>query len=131
MWEINRTGEFDDLWETWDEQVQNKMTEIIEILEEKGPLLARPYADAVYGSRHSNMKELRVQVSGKPWRIFFVFDPNQEGILLIGGTKQGDDRFMETMVPIADGIYDTHLAHIKKRAAAQKSAASPASKKKK
>jgi len=34
--------------------------------------------------------------------------------LLIGGCKVGDDRFYETMVPLADRIYDAHLKQIEK-----------------
>ena len=33
-------------------------------------------------------------------------------ILLIGGSKIGDDRFYEVMVPKADKIYDMHLKEI-------------------
>jgi hypothetical protein len=29
--------------------------------------------------------------------------------LLIGGDKTGDDRFYETMIPVADKIYDKYL----------------------
>lgn len=37
-----------------------------------GPSLGRPRIDSVYGSKHSNMKELRVQSKGRPIRIFFT-----------------------------------------------------------
>jgi len=35
------------------------------------------------------MKELRVQHAGRPYRVFFMFDPKRTGILLIGGVKSG------------------------------------------
>jgi DNA-binding transcriptional regulator YiaG len=35
-------------------------------------------------------------------------------ILLIGGDKTGDKRFYERMIPIADRLYDAHLAELKK-----------------
>jgi len=49
---------------------------------------------------------------GKPYRTFYAFDPRRTAILLIGGDKSGDDRFYETMVPIADKIYDEYLKEI-------------------
>ena len=58
------------------------------------------------------MRELRVQVGGDPYRIFYVFDPRRTAILLIGGNKVGDDRFYKRMVPVADHIYDQHLKEI-------------------
>ena len=60
------------------------------------------------------MRELRVQRSGKPLRIFYAFDPRRTAILLIGGDKTGDDRFYERYVPIADKLYDVHLLELKK-----------------
>jgi hypothetical protein len=61
-----------------------------------------------------NMKELRVQHSGKPYRVLFAFDPRRCAILLIGGDKTGNDRWYEEFVPIADALYDRHLEALKK-----------------
>lgn len=35
-------------------------------------------------------------------------------ILLIGGTKAGNDRWYEEHVPIADRLYDEHLVELRK-----------------
>jgi hypothetical protein len=35
-------------------------------------------------------------------------------ILLIGGDKTGNDRWYEIHIPIADRLYDEHLAQLKK-----------------
>jgi hypothetical protein len=59
-------------------------------------------------------RELRVQSKGDPIRIFYVFDPRRTAILLIGGNKEGNDRFYKEMIPIADRLYDQHLAEIAK-----------------
>ena len=40
-------------------------------------------------------------------------------ILLIGGSKAGDDRFYERMVPVADRIYDQHLEELKREGDAE------------
>lgn len=60
------------------------------------------------------MKELIVQYAGRPYRALYAFDPRRTAILLIGGDKTGDDRWYETYVPIADRLYDEHLATLKK-----------------
>jgi hypothetical protein len=50
--------------------------------------LGKPRVDTLAkDSTHPNMKELRIQFAGKPYRICFAFDPRQTGIPLIGGIK--------------------------------------------
>jgi len=79
------------------------------VLREMGPKLGRPLVDTLKGSRLPNLKELRVQSKGRPFRIFFAFDPARSAILLIGGNKQGDKRFYQRMIPVAEKIYRRHL----------------------
>jgi hypothetical protein len=55
-----------------------------------------------------------VQSGGKPLRVFDAFDPRRMAILLIGGDKTSDRRFYEQMIPIADALYDQHLAELEK-----------------
>ena len=83
-------------------------------MEQRGPNLPFPYSSGIYGSRHAHMRELRIQSSGKPLRIFYAFDPRRMAILLIGGDKTGDKRFYDRMIPIADDLYDEHLAELEK-----------------
>jgi len=59
------------------------------------------------------MKELRVQSSGNPYRIFFAFDPERRAILLIGGNKKGDKRFYDKYIPLADKLLDQYLEGLK------------------
>jgi hypothetical protein len=59
------------------------------------------------------MRELRVQIGGRPFRIFYAFDPARNAVLLIGGDKTGDDRFYERMLPIADDLYDAFLEEMR------------------
>jgi hypothetical protein len=84
------------------------------LLEEKGINLGFPYSSKINGSRHSGMRELRIQSKGNPIRIFYMFDPRRTAILLIGGDKTGDDRFYERFIPIADQLYDIYLEEIKR-----------------
>lgn len=60
------------------------------------------------------MRELRVQHEGRPYRVLYAFDPRRSAILLIGGDKTGNDRWYETFVPLADGIYEQHLKELEK-----------------
>jgi hypothetical protein len=73
-----------------------------------------PAGDLIHSSRHANIKELRIQHSGRPYRVLFAFDPRRCAILLIGGDKTGNDRWYEEFVPVADGLYDQHLEALKK-----------------
>jgi hypothetical protein len=54
--------------------------------------LGRPHADLITTSQYPNMKELRTQHRGRPYRTLFAFDPRRVAILLIGGDKTGNDR---------------------------------------
>jgi hypothetical protein len=55
------------------------------------------------------MRELRIQVDGRPFRVLYAFDPRQAVILLVGGDKTGDPRWYEVNVPLADRLYEEHL----------------------
>jgi hypothetical protein len=83
------------------------------VLRDVGPALGRPHADTLKGSRHANMKELRVQSRGRPFRVLFAFDPRRHAILLVGGDKAGYRLFYQRMIPTADRLYDEHLARLK------------------
>lgn len=113
MWQVEFTDEFEQWWRGLDEDEQESMTATIILLETLWPGLARPHADTVKGSKHSNMKELRTQHQGRPLRTLFAFDPRRSAILLIGGDKTGDKRFYERMIPEADRLYDEHLEELK------------------
>lgn len=108
----------DDEFEAWlDEQSRDLQDEILahaQLLAHHGPNLGRPFVDSVQGSRFSNMKELRLQWRGEPWRILFAFDPKRRAILLVGGNKQGDKRWYKKNIPIADRRFDKHLRIMEK-----------------
>ena len=60
------------------------------------------------------MRELRIQHQGRRFRVLYAFDPRRTSILLIGGDKTGNDRWYEIYVPVADRLYDEHLAQLRK-----------------
>jgi len=55
------------------------------------------------------MRELRIQVRGRPFRVLYAFDPRRAALLLIGGDKTGNDRWYKEFVPIADRLYSERL----------------------
>lgn len=115
MWLIKTTDTFDDWFKSLDDTDRSNVLASMMVLREKGPRLSRPYADSVYGSCHSNMKELRVQSKGDPIRVFFAFDPVRTGVLLCAGNKTGNDkRFYDEMIPIADREFTAYLKNIRK-----------------
>lgn len=111
-WDVYYTDEFGEWWTSLDEGVQDSIDVTVGLLEAKGPQLGYPFSSAIQGSRHGHMRELRIQHGGEPWRILYAFDPRRSAILLIGGNKTGDDRWYERFVPLADALYDEHLAEI-------------------
>lgn len=66
----------------------------------------------VSSSRHSAMRELRIQHQGRPYRVLYAFDPRRVAILVLGGDKTGDERWYEKNVPVADRIYDEYHGEI-------------------
>ena len=113
-WNVEFTDEFENWWTELDDSVQDAIDRAVDLLEVRGPTLAFPHSSDVRGSRHGNLRELRIQAAGDPHRIFYAFDPRRTAILLIGGSKVGDDQFYERMIPIADRIYDEHLNELER-----------------
>ncbi len=109
-WEVEYTDEFELWWNSLSVEEQESVAEKVKLLERFGPVLGRPHTDLIHGSKHPNMKELRVQHAGRPYRVLYVFDPRRTAILLIGGDKTGDALWYEKFVPLADRLYDQHLA---------------------
>lgn len=93
---------------------QDALTARVGLLMEFGPGLPFPYSSDIKGSRHGAMRELRAQAGGNPLRVFYAFDPRRMAILLIGGDKTGNDRFYEEFIPVADGLYDSHLDELRR-----------------
>ena len=110
--EVEYTDEFGDWWNNLSEGEQDSVAAKVQLLEQLGPHLPYPHSSGVNTSRHSHMRELRIQHRGDPYRVLYAFDPRRMAILLIGGCKTGGDRWYERMVPVADDLYDEHLKEI-------------------
>jgi hypothetical protein len=114
VWEIEYTNEFGSWWDEIGSQEQDDVVAVVNLLAEKGANLAFPYSSGIVGSKYSQMRELRIQSSGKPLRVFYAFDPRRTAILLIGGDKTGNNRFYEKYIPIADRLYETYLDELRR-----------------
>lgn len=112
-WAVEFTDEFERWWNSLSEDEQIDVDAKVRLLEEFGPALGRPHADTVRGSRHPNMKELRIQHAGRPYRALFAFDPRRSAILLLGGDKTGNPNWYHESIPVADKLFDDHLRAIK------------------
>ncbi len=108
------TDEFGDWWTSLNAAEQQDVAAYVALLEQRDEKLGHPHSSAINGSRHGHMRELRVQSGGKPIRVFYAFDPRRMAILLIGGDKTGDGRFYVTFIPVADRLYDEHIAELRK-----------------
>lgn len=108
-WNVEYTDEFELWWDSLDEAEQESVAVYVKMLEAKGPTLPYPYSSGVKASKHGHMRELRPQHKGKPYRVFYAFDPRRVAILLLGGAKAGKPRWYDENVPIADRLYDEHL----------------------
>lgn len=111
-WEIEVSDEFKGWYESLNDEECVSVNGAIDVLEQLGPALGRPYVDTLRGSQYPNMKELRVQHQGSPYRILFVFDPRRYAYLILGGDKTGDARWYEDAIRRADLIYAKHLEEI-------------------
>lgn len=113
-WEIEITGEFEHWWDSLSEEAQEDVRAGVVLLRRFGPALRFPFSSGVLASKHSHMRELRVQHAGQPYRVLYAFDPRRTAILLIGGRKTGDDRWYKKFVPLADRLYDEYIAELRK-----------------
>lgn len=97
-------------------EIQTAIAAKTRLLGKIGPTLARPYADTLKGSKHANMKELRLFAGDGVWRIAFAFDPARQAIILVAGDKSGTNeaRFYRSLIATADFRFDDHLSRLKR-----------------
>lgn len=99
-------------WKSLAVELKKMTGEVLDHLEDDGPFLGRPEVDTLNGSRHANMKEIRVRFGREIWRFAFAFDPDQSAIILCGGDKQGmnEKLFYKKLITKADMRFDAWLA---------------------
>jgi hypothetical protein len=116
-WVVEFGDEFEREFEDLEPEVQDELLAHAKRLEHFGPLLGRPHADTLKGSRHAHMKELRFGAANGVWRVAFAFDPARKAILLVAGDKAGrsERRFYKNLIARADKRYDAHLKRLKSK----------------
>jgi hypothetical protein len=112
IWEVEVSNEFQVWYASLNEQEWESVNSAVDKLEQYGPALGRPYVDTLLGSKYPNMKELRIQCQGRPYRILFVFEPRRNAYLIPGGDKTGDAHWYVDAIRRADTIYAQHLNEI-------------------
>lgn len=110
MVEAEYTDEFGLWWGSLTEREQEDVAASVRWLEHQGVRLGYPHSSGISRSRHTHMSELRVQHAGRPYRVLYAFDPRRNAILLLGGDRTGNERWYEEFVPVADRLYDEHIA---------------------
>jgi hypothetical protein len=93
-----------------DSVTRRLVAEAIDRLLDDGPVLGRPLADRITGSRLHNLKELRPGSSGtSEVRILFIFDPARNAVLLIAGDKCQWQEWYAQAIPAAEVAYEAYL----------------------
>jgi len=113
-WEVEFTEEFQRWWDSLSEDEQDDVAVSVRLLVEFGPALGFPHSSKVVTSRYPQMRELRTQSGGRPLRTLYAFSPLRTAVLLIGGDKTGRDRWFESLVPVADRLFDEHLHELRR-----------------
>jgi hypothetical protein len=111
-WEVEVSDEFRTWYDSLDDREGVSVDTVVDMLVEYGPILGRPHADTLRGSTVANLKELRVQHAGRPYRILFAFDPRRNAYLILGGDKTGDANWYNEAIRRAEAIYERHLKEI-------------------
>ncbi len=111
--EVEYTDEFEDWWNTLDEAEQGSVDAYVRMLEEFAVALGFPYSSDIKNSRHTQMRELRVQHKGRPYRVLYA---TRDGWLSCSSAaiKPATIALYEEFVPVADALYAEHLETLEK-----------------
>ncbi|WP_239375365.1 type II toxin-antitoxin system RelE/ParE family toxin [Frankia sp. Cj5] len=92
------------------------ISQAIQALSIEGPALGRTLVDTVRGSHLANLKELRPGSAGaSEVRLLFVFDPQRQAVILVGGDKAGTwQSWYRSAIPLAEAAYADHLRRMEK-----------------
>jgi len=112
-WAIEYTDEFSKWWNDLTEDEMASVDASVQLLEHFGPQLRFPHSSSIEGTSVKHMRELRIQHKGQPYRVLYAFDPRRVAILLIGGNKQGNDKWYTKFIPIGEKLYKKHLERLK------------------
>lgn len=89
MFDVKRTATFKAWFGTLEDSVKSDILTGIALLRDTGPNLGRPFVDKIRDGKAKNLKELRIQSGGRPYRIAFFFNKARMCVLLCGDVKDG------------------------------------------
>ena len=99
MWSVVTVDVFDQWFLSLTAGEQESVLTGIFKLQALGPQLGRPDADSLQGSKKiRNLKELRIQHKGRPYRVLYAFDPLRQAVMLCGGDKTDQSRDIERAI---------------------------------
>lgn len=113
-WEVEVTDEFVQWWDTLTVQEREALRSKLSRLAFYGRSLTSPHSKQFKGTRNE-LYELRSYSRGRPLRAVYAFDPRNTAIVLMGGDKTGDRDFYKRYLPIADDLYDAHIARLERQ----------------
>jgi hypothetical protein len=106
--EVVALDEFADWYSQLSDDEAEAVGRYVGLLEQFGIKLRAPYSSAIKGSEIA-LRELRVRHAGASIRVLYVFDPERQAVLILGGDKKGDDRFYERAIPKAEELYREYV----------------------
>ncbi len=106
MVEVVATDEFTAWYEGLDDVQYEAVYGMVERLEQFGVTLTFPSQSELKNCKYA-FRELRVSAS--VIRIAYAFDPKRNAVLILGGSKEGDDRFYEWLIPQAEKLWEQYL----------------------
>ncbi|MGH7283654.1 MAG: type II toxin-antitoxin system RelE/ParE family toxin [Polyangiaceae bacterium] len=111
--EVVGTDEFSDWFGNLDHAGQDAVARSVDVLAAKGLALGYPQSSAIAGVSFA-LRELRIQSSGRPLRVFYAFDPRRQAVLLFGGDKTGEKKFYERMIRECHRLWREYLKEIQR-----------------
>jgi hypothetical protein len=95
-WVVEFHDKFADEFRDWRHDVQKAAATSIATLELVGPMLGRPHADTLKGSRHKNMKELRFSMGDGAHRLRVRSAPTSDSAGWCKQVRRRDGSFLQT-----------------------------------
>ena len=77
-WLVFTTDVFNEWFALQNFSAQASILAVLQLLRDQGPQLNCPKADTLQGTKHKNLKELRLADKGSPVRLFFAFDTRRQ-----------------------------------------------------
>lgn len=108
MVEVVGTDEFEGWFHGLEEADKRTVVHVVDMLEDAGLSLGYPHSSQIKGSQYP-FRELRPKRGRSPLRVFYIFDPARQAVLLVGGSKAGDNTFYESMITVSESIWEQYL----------------------